>query len=544
MTIEVVNKSCDVLVVGGGIAGLMAAIRASELGAKVIVADKANTVRSGAGGVGNDHFMCYIPEVHGTDFEGMVEEFRRSAIGGVGRNRDFVRTWFEKSFDIVKLWDSWGIPMKYNGKWEFAGHGLPGRRLNRLKYSGQNQKPVLTREAIKRGARITNRVMVFDLFSDGRIIGAAGIDIRDARLIVFQAKSVVLGTGFLMRLYPSPTPGWMFNLTHPPNLTGDGRAMAYRAGAELVNMEVLYRHIGPRYFSRSGQATWVGVLRDPQGNAIGPFVTKPDRRYGDPVAEVYRTMFEDYANSGRGPVYMDCRGISDEDLKYMMYWLKNEGNTAIINHFKEEGIDLRKNPIEFTSYEIRIMGGVYCNEKAETTVKGLYGAGDEFTRGISGAAIFGWIAGDSAAKYSDQVEHAAPVEMAAKVEAKKAFINEILSRKDGAGWKEVNIALQQVMNDYAGLVRSETMLSAGHSHLSRLKQKAYTTMVAANQHELMHCLEVLNLLDIGELVFIAANERKETRGRHVRTDYPFTNPLLDKMLLIKNAEGKPVAEWR
>ena len=136
----------DVLCVGGGPAGLMAAIRASELGAKVIVADKANTVRSGNGATGNDHFKCYIPEIHGKNIEPFIEELVRAHVSGGIRRKTFIQTWFERSFEIVKLWESWGIPMKYEGKYEFAGHAFPGRPITHLKYSGLDQKAILTRD--------------------------------------------------------------------------------------------------------------------------------------------------------------------------------------------------------------------------------------------------------------------------------------------------------------------------------------------------------------------------------------------------------------
>jgi len=535
----------DVLCIGGGIAGLMAAIRAGELGAKVIVAEKANTLRSGAGATGNDHFRCYIPEFHGPDIQPIVEEVAHSQAGGT-RTMNFVRAWMEKSFDIVKLWDSWGIPMKHNGKWEFSGHAFPGRPFTALKYAGQNQKPILTREAGKRGAEIINRVMVFDLLrDDGGIIGAIGVNTREDKIITFRAKSVVLGTGGCVRLYPSPTPGWMFNRAYSPATTGDGRAMAYRAGAELVNMEIPQRWAGAKYFARCGKGTWIGVIRDPQDKPVGPFVTKPDRRYGDVIADAYHSLFEDYAKSGKGPVYMDCRGISDEDYEYMMWGLRNEGNIALINHLEEEGIDIRKNAVEFMTYELTCRGGVNYNEKAETSVKGLYAAGDEYFGGISCAATFGWIAGDNAARYVKQTGSPEIDKVRAEIEEKKELLDKIRSRETGATWQEVNIALQQTMYDYAGSIRSESLLQAGLSHLRKLKEKAYSTMIAKNQHELMHCLEVLNLFDIGELVFIAAGERKETRGNYVRPDYPYTNPLMNnKVLICKKIGDKLVAEWR
>ncbi len=104
----------DMLCIGGGPAGLMSAIRASELGAKVVVADKGNTLHSGSGSGGNDHFECYIPEYHGNDIRPILEEYLKSPLPG-GR-AEFAKPLLERSFDMVKLWDSWGIPMKYKGK--------------------------------------------------------------------------------------------------------------------------------------------------------------------------------------------------------------------------------------------------------------------------------------------------------------------------------------------------------------------------------------------------------------------------------------------
>jgi len=533
----------DVLCIGGGIAGLMAAIRASESGAKVIVVDKANTKRSGCAATGNDHFRAYIPEFHGPDIKPLIEEAKAGQTAA--RSEGFIRTWMENTYEIIKLWDSWGIPMKYNGKWEFAGHTFPGRVFPHLKYSGQNQKPILTKEALKRGVKIVNRVMIFDLICDGGVVGAIGVHTREDKIIIFRAKSVVLGTGGCVRLYPGVTPGWMFNRADSPHTTGDGRAMAYRAGAALVNMEMPMRWAGPKYFARCGKATWVGVLRDPQDKPVGPFVTKPDKRYGDPISDTYKGLFEDYERSGKGPVYMDCRGISDDDYDYMMYWMNHEGNSALVNHLKEEEIDLKKNPIEFMTYELTTMGGIHFNEKAETSLEGLYAAGDEYFGGISCAATFGWIAGENAAKYSRQRQSPEQDRMKSVIEGKRDLLEQIRDRQLGATWQEVNIALQQIMNDYAGTLRYGTMLKAGYKYFKRVKEKAYDALTAKNQHELMHCLEVLNLLDIGELVFLAISKRQETREKYHRLDYPYKNPVLDgKVLICRKGDDGPVVEWQ
>lgn len=534
----------DILVVGGGPAGLMAAIRACEMGARVTVADKANTVRSGAGATGNDHFRAYIPEFHGPDIEPVVKEVAHSQAGWT-RPMSFVRKWMEKSFEIVNLWDSWGIPMKYEGKWEFAGHTFPGRPFTTLKYSGQNQKLILTREAKKRGANIVNRVAVFELVNSNGIQGALGIHTREGKIYTFLAKTVILCTGGCVRLYPGPTPAWMFNRADSPHTTGDGRAMAYRAGAELVNMEIPMRWAGPKYFARCGKGTWIGVLRDPHDKPVGPFVTEPNRKYGDPISDSYKELFEDYRKAGKGPVYMDCRGISDEDYKYMIHWMKNEGLSSIVNHIQEEGIDLKKNPVEFMTYEMTTRGGIHYNENAETSIEGLYAAGDEYFGGISAASTFGWIAGENAASYATGKQ--APDEESAKEGAEKfrALVEGLYDRRSGPSWQEINIALQQTMYDYAGVPRSETLLEAGTSHLKRIRQKAQQEMKAENQHELMHCLEVLNLLDVAEVVFKTIGVRRETREKYHRIDYPYKNPILDENVLVcKKGPDGPITEWR
>ncbi|MFC1910962.1 FAD-binding protein [Chloroflexota bacterium] len=218
---EIERQQCDVLCVGGGLAGLMAGIRASELGAKVIIADKGNTLRSGSGASGCDYLCCYIPEVHGTDIEPYIEEHYNGPMC-VPRDKPPVRAWLERSFDTVKLWDSWGIPTKYHGEYNFGGQAIPGHPRMWLHYEGQNQKQVLTRETLKRGAQIRNRVAIIDLVrTRDAVTGAIGVSTGENRLIEFRAKSVILTTGWQTRLFPAPVPAYPFALSSPPENTGE-----------------------------------------------------------------------------------------------------------------------------------------------------------------------------------------------------------------------------------------------------------------------------------------------------------------------------------
>jgi len=358
---EIETVETDLLVVGGGIAGLMAAIRARELGARVMIAEKGATKYSGAARAGNDHFMCYIPEVHGPDLDMFIRDRmlaqKSDILAALGPR--VVRTWLEKSYDIVRLWEEWGIPMKQGGKYEFQGHAFPGRVKTYLKYQGKNQKPILSDQALKRGAKIMDRVMVFDLLGDSDgVTGAVGIDTRQDRFLVFEARSVFLGTGIITRLYPNVIPALWGNSNHPFTLSGDGRAMAYRVGAELFGMEMMARHAGLKNYIRSGQGTWIGVCRDPEDRPAGKYLTEPNRYYHDMIMEVDKQIFEKYQKSGLGPIYMDCRGISDADHDHLLHALEDEGNRSVLEHFKEEGVNLKRNPVEFCTYEMRTIDSI------------------------------------------------------------------------------------------------------------------------------------------------------------------------------------------
>jgi succinate dehydrogenase/fumarate reductase flavoprotein subunit len=542
----------DVLIMGGGIAGLMAGINAAGEGGSVVVAEKANTKRSGCGATGNDHFMCYVPEVHGGDMKPILEEYKRSQVGGFS-DSSLASLFLEQSFERVKDWDRWGISMRPWGYWDFSGHAFPGRPRIWLKYAGHNQKAVLTGEARKRGVRIENHFQMTDVVTErGEVTGALGVDITNEGpvLKVFRAKSVILATGCGSRLYPAPTAGWMFNTANCPVCTGSGQAIAYRAGAKLVNMEFPQRHAGPRYFARCGKATWIGVYKDPRGKLVGPFVTKADKNLGDITGDIWSSVFTDMHKSGEGPVYMDCSSTSPQDHYYMMWGLVEEGNTGMLNYMAGEGIDVRRHMVEFMQYEPFLVGrGVEIDTRGETSLQGLFAAGDpvgNFRADCAGAATFGWIAGKSAAERAKKIRGFGRPEKSPLIKEAFEFHSQILERESGPDWKEANLALQQIMNDYAGVeVRSETLLRAGLKYLGDLKKKTVTTLRADNAHTLMRCLETVDLLECGETIFLTALERKETRALHKRSDFPFSNPLLqDKFLNIGKVRGSVQLEWR
>lgn len=546
--------SCDVLICGGGMSGLMAAIAAADGGASVIVCEKANTLRSGDGVGGNDHFLCYIPEVHG-DIEDYLKEFKASQ-SGKWSDTAIQRVFVERSFEIVKQWEEWGINMRPHGDWTFLGHAFPGRKRIHLKYDGKNQKSVLTREALKRGVRIENHTPVTEFLTndEGRIIGAMGVDVSTDTPVIklYRAKSVISATGSVNRLYPGATAACMFNVPGCPANTGLGMAAAYRAGATIVNIEVPGASAGPLYFSRAGKGTWIGVLRDSEGKSIGPFVKQPTKELGDITSDVWPTVFMDKKRDGTGPVYIDCTGISQEDYEYMLWAFTCEGDTSLLEAMEQQGVDLRKHMPEFGSYgATQLDRGVQIDETAATDVPGLFASGDEvgnFGGHMAGAAVMGRVAGESAARYIKNVElDMQDLCQLAKVQECAAFYSQLLDRKDGSNWKELNIAVQQVIDDYAGLtnLRSEATLTAGYKYLSDLQRRGAAEISCTNAHELMRTLEAFEMLQVGKLICLCARERRETRGNHKRSDFTFTNPLNDNMFVtIRQVNGEPQVGWR
>ncbi|PKM85559.1 MAG: FAD-dependent oxidoreductase [Firmicutes bacterium HGW-Firmicutes-11] len=549
-------QECDVLVIGGGIGGLMAAIAAADAGARVIVAEKSDTRRSGSGTTGNDHFNCYIPGVNADSLEECLKEFRQSLVGKGSYDVSIQKLFLERTFEVVQDWHSWGINMKPHGEWEFNGHAFPGRKRVFLKYDGRNQKPVLTAEAKKRGVVIENKTPIRDYLTDanGQIIGAVGVSIKNTEpeLKIFKTKCIISCTGNASRLYPSITPSQMFNTAHCPCCCGNGRAAAYRAGASLINLELPNTHAGPRYFERCGKATWIGVLSDPEGKPVGPFVTKPNKELGDVTADVWHGVFNDRFKDGTGPVYMNCTETSPEDMEYMIWGLNCEGDTSLLDAMDKQGIDLSRHMVEFGQYNPMLIGrGIEIDEKGATKVPGLYSAGDEtgnFRSDIAGAAVMGRIAGEAAAAEAaarpaidDQLEtHEVVKEL-------QELCSQLMEREAGDSWKDFNYAIQQLMNDYAGISipRSENLLRTGLKYLIDLENAALGAVGCKDSHELMRALDAFDLALMGRLIFLTAMERKESRGLHRRSDFTFTNPLMDDMMLmIYQLNGEPVTDWR
>lgn len=533
----------DVLVIGGGLAGCFAAIRAREMDASVIVAEKADTRRSGCAATGVDHCWTYVPEIHGSKYsiEDLVRDHTEYAEGFVDQE---IATYIA-SHSLERLLDleRFGIPIREDdGKFSLIKkiHSQP----TFLHFAGRDLKPKLTRQVRRAGAKIVNRVMVTDLLtSGGRVASAIGLDTRSSELIVFRAGAVVLSTGNIYRLYQSKS-GVPFNIAFPPHETGDGQGMAMRAGAELLNMEFTTFQTGPRNFQRCGRGTFVpGKTVDARGRPIDEDAAAESEEVSE--SGIRKTMdrsvefehtYDRVLREGRGPVYIDSRGLSDKELAVIRWALPNEGNASLMAYMDERGIDIRKDRLEFEVYEPKGgsgKAGITINARCETSLEGLYAAGDVIggvTRAVApGAFTLGWQAGERAAEFARE-QSAAELDRTSEeqVSGRAELWSRILERRGPrtATWQQAQAAMQSTMTYYASRNRSETMLKAGLDRLRRLREDATAELSANNSHELYRCVEILSLMDSAEMIMVSARARTETRfgPEHSRADYPDTDP--------------------
>ncbi len=537
--IEKVEHSCDICIVGGGLAGCMAAIRAKELTENIILLDKSHPDRSGCAGTGLDHIWGYFPEVQrkeGVRLDDMVEDHIRNVAKGL-INKKIVRYIAETSLPRILDLERFGAKIRYpdstmpgNFRLQYQIHNC----RNTLHFDGRDIKRILSSAAGKLGVHIIDRVMGTDLLvRDGQAAGAVGYGTRDGKLHLVRAKAVIMASGRPNRLY-RPNPGNIFAIRMAPALTGDGKAAMFRAGVELINMEFLSipGRWSSRNFIRGGGLP--GGSYQPPGigvNALGEVIRPRNHDingkgiYGTTLTYGTGKSFQSELEAGRGPIYADMSWGSDADQEYMRWAVVNEGlGPGFLHVMDRYGLDFRKHKIEIWPIEpehsAAAAGGPIVDESCQTSLPGLFAAGDE-AGGIPGsvapgAFTMGYLSAESAAGFAEGMS-STPV--GTGYEAVEAFCNEILSRSEGDSWEEAQQAIQNIMTDYNVAVRSETMANRGLECLEYLK--TVMRLTAANPHEMTHCLEMRNLIECGQIIFRSTVMRKESRGNIFRRkDFP------------------------
>jgi succinate dehydrogenase/fumarate reductase flavoprotein subunit/HEAT repeat protein len=526
--------SCDVAVVGGGTAGTMAAITAAELGASVLLLDKAHVRHSGALAMGMDGVNNAVIPGQAAP-EDYVAEITRANEGIINQRTVFQTA--SRGYDMVRRLERYGVKFAKDAHGDYdvrrvhrsGSYVLPmpeGKDIKKVLYR------VLRQRSIRERVRIENRVMpVRVLTAAGRAVGVAGFNTRTGEFVTVSAGAVILATGACGRL-GLPASGYLYGTYENPTNAGDGHAMAYHAGAELSGLECF--QINPLIKDYNGPAC--AYVANPFGgyqvNHRGERFVDCDYWSGQMMAEVAREIA-----SARGPIYLKLTHLPEETISALEGILHTTERPTRGTFHAGRGHDYRTHDVEMHISEIGLCGGhsssgVWVDENAVTTVPGLYAAGDLACvphNYMIGAFVFGDLAGAHASEFARRAgaagpagPDAGPVSLPAdQIEAARELIYRPLRNPDGPPQAQVEYKLRRFVNDYLAPPKTQARLDIALETFARMSTEI-AQMGARTPHELMRCAEVTFIRDCAELAARASLARTESRWGlyHDRADHP------------------------
>jgi succinate dehydrogenase / fumarate reductase flavoprotein subunit len=572
----------DVLVIGAGGAGLRAAIEASAAGVKVglickSLLGKAHTVMA-EGGV-----AAALANVD--DRDSWKVHFADTMRGG-----QYVNNWrmaelhAKEAPDRVRELEAWGAVFDRTADGRILQRNFGGHRYPRLAHVGDRTGLELIRtlqdQGVHRGIDVHMEFTVVSLLTTGgRAAGVVGYERERGRFKAFNAAAVVLATGGTGRAYKITSNSW--------EGTGDGHSLAYHAGAELMDMEFVQFHPTGMIWPPSVQGILVtegvrgegGILLNSEGRRF-MFDSIPDNyrsQTADNEEEGWRYVQGD-KNARRPPELLTrdhvarCimrevkagRGSPRGGVFLDIAWIKkrlpnSEAHIrrklpSMYHQFKElADIDITKEPMEIGPTTHYIMGGVRVDGDTQmSTVPGLFAAG-ECAAGINGAnrlggnslsdlLVFGKRAGEYAAQFARQNTAAALDQAAVRAAVDEAVKPFDSTRGKGENPYAVQSALQEMMQNLVGIVRTESEMQQALTDLASLEARAATATVTGHReyNPGWHtALDLRHLLTVSEAITRSAIERKESRGGHFREDYPDKAAEFGTFNIItrKSAEG-------
>ncbi len=528
----------DVLIIGAGGAGLRAAIEGLAQGASVGVVcksllGKAHTVMAEGG------IAASMGNVDAAD--NWRTHFRDTMRGG-----KFLNNWrmaqihAQEAAERVRELEQWGALFDRTEDGRILQRAFGGHTFKRLCHVGDRTGLEMIRTLQDRGVQMGFDVYmectVTRLLKDGdRIAGAFAYWRENGRFVVFKAKSVVIATGGIGKAYPITSNSWEY--------TGDGMALAYEAGADLLDMEFVQFHPTGMVWPPGVQGLLVteavrgegGILRNRLGER---FMEKYDLERmelstRDVVARAIYTEVKEGRGTEHGGAFLD---ISHKPAEYVKRKLP-----SMYHQFLElADVDITKQPMEVGPTCHYMMGGVrVAAEGGETTVPGLFAAG-EAAAGLHGAnrlggnslsdlLVFGRRAGIAAAQYAKSA--AAPTVDPDQIQLAERELLGPFSRKDGENPYALHCELQETMQDLAGIFRTERDLSQALLDIQDLQQRAAELSISGSRmfNPGWHlCRDLKSMLTIAEAVTRSALARRESRGAHSRIDYPNYDPAWEK----------------
>ena len=520
----------DILIIGGGTAGCYAALTIREKSDySIIIAEKANIKRSGCLAAGVNAINAYI--VKGRKPEDYVDYAKKDADGIV--REDLLMTMSEGLNRVTDKMEKLGLVILKDENGEYVARGNRNIKIN-----GENMKPLLA-EAVSKltDCTVINRINITDyIVEDNTIKGAYGFSIEDATAYEIRAKKVLCATGGAAGLYRPNNPGFSrHKMWYPPFNTGAGYAMGIRSGAEMTTFEM--RFIALRCkdtIAPTGTiAQGVGAK---QVNSLGEVY---ETKYGLTTSErVYGTVMENL--EGRGPCYLRTEGISPQQDESLRKAYLNMAPSQTLK-WVEAGKNPSEQNVEIEGTEPYIVGGhtasgYWVNTERETTIHGLYAAGDVAggcpQKYVTGAMVEGEIAAiDMVSKLdadtSDISQDTSAFDEKKALEAKASEYDHFLTERSQMFTTEaIEEAMQKVMDNYAGGISTHYQFNGKQLALAKEKINHLIELTgdlyAADIHELMFIYELKERLTVCLTVIAHLGARKETRWHSFaeNLDYP------------------------
>ncbi|HSZ13128.1 MAG TPA: FAD-binding protein, partial [Solirubrobacteraceae bacterium] len=524
----------DVLIIGAGLAGQRAALAAAEEGASVAIMSKVHPVRShsvaAAGGINaaisvDDDWRSHAYDtVKGSDFLG---------------DQDAIEVMCSEAPKEVMELEHMGVTFHRNDKGEMDLRAFGGASMKRTAYvadiTGQALLHVLYEQLLKHHETVARYEEWFttSLLRDehGNCCGAIARDVRSGKMEAFTAKNVILACGGAGQAYKPTTNGLI--------VTGDGISMAYRAGAPLMDMEMVQYH--PTCLVETGILITEGARGEGAHllNANGErFMEKSAPNKMELASrDVVSRAEQIEINEGRG-VGPDKAGIY-LDITVVPRKRTLEALREIVNLGKDfAGVDITREPIMIRPGQHYIMGGVKTDVDGRTPIDGLYAAGEVACVSVHGGnrlganslldtLIFGRRSGEHAAKRAASMGMP-EVDVNAQLLEDAARIDAIIKRpRDGRRVSEIKTELGETMNKYAAVFRDEAGLQGALETIHRLREEADKAWIddrgTVFNQDVIGAIELGYMLDCAEAIVLGAIERKESRGAQFRTDFPQRN---------------------
>ena len=512
----------DVLIIGAGLAGLRAAVEATRLGLDVAVISKVHPVRSHSnaaqGGInapltdrGDDWEGHALDTIKGSDYLA---------------DQDAVEIMSSEAGDAVIELERMGVIFSRGEDGRLGTRRFGGQLVARTFFvgaiTGSAILHVLYEQALKHGLNVYEEWFVTDLIiEDGRCVGVVALDIKTGTLHSIWAKTVIMAAGGAGRVFEPSTNAII--------CTGDGLALAWRAGVPMMDMEMVQYH--PTTLARTG------ILLSEAARGEGAHLLNSE---GDRFMLKYAPQYEELAsrdvvsrseqteiNEGRGidgNVLLDLRHLGREFIEDRLGYLQEVAVEFL-------GIDLAEQPVPVRPGVHYIMGGIKTDVDGATVVPGLYAAGECANVSVHGAnrlganslldtVVFGRRSAVHAADYIKSVDAGSGSEE--HLDATKARIQSLMDREPNENWAAVRNYMANEMTKGIGVFRDQASMEGAKAAIRNVNERmpkiAIQNKGKVFNTDLIFTLEMEFMADVGNAIVHSALTRKESRGAHFRTD--------------------------